>query len=139
MFSVKNIILSMVSGLGHLSSNADSGSSKTKDTFDCANPACKSKAEMFFSALKNNSVKSDSNEDEVKTPSKNIAACPVDREELGRSTWNLIHTIAANFPEEPTYQDVMNANMFFSSLALVYPCKHCASDFQISLLDSPPE
>ena len=31
--------------------------------------------------------------------------CPVDREELGRGTWDLLHTTAAYYPETPSATD----------------------------------
>jgi hypothetical protein len=67
------------------------------------------------------------------------SGCPVMREHLGVSTWNLIHTIAANFPENPNEEDKNNVRVFFKSLASLYPCPHCAEDFQNSVLKTPPE
>jgi hypothetical protein len=31
--------------------------------------------------------------------------CPVDKDELGRSTWNLLHTMTVYYPEKPTVDE----------------------------------
>ena len=36
--------------------------------------------------------------------------CPVDKDELGRSTWNLLHTMAAYYPEKPNNQEKKDMN-----------------------------
>ena len=64
--------------------------------------------------------------------------CPVDRNELGRSTWDLIHTVAATYSESPTEQDQMQALHFIESLAWLYPCSYCAKDFQLFIRRYPP-
>jgi len=109
----------------------------TKKTFSCENPTCKSKSELFFSEFKR--VNLEKNSTSTVLNSGYYAGCPVDKDELGRNTWSLIHTIAANYPENPNYQEMANVINFFSSLALVYPCPECAFDFQENLLISPPE
>ncbi len=38
------------------------------------------------------------------------AGGPVTREELGRATWTLLHTLAAQFPEQPSRQQRKDAN-----------------------------
>lgn len=52
--------------------------------------------------------------------------CPISIEELGNSTWNLLHTMAVMFPESPTEEDMKNARQFVMSLAYLYPCSLCA-------------
>ena len=65
--------------------------------------------------------------------------CPLDREELGRSTWDLIHTVAAHYPDEPTEIDKQNARNFMSSLSYLYPCEICREDFKESVTNKPPQ
>eukprot|EP00388_Colpodella_angusta_P026077 GDKK01004435.1.p1 GENE.GDKK01004435.1~~GDKK01004435.1.p1 ORF type:complete len:173 (+),score=35.16 GDKK01004435.1:1-519(+) len=64
--------------------------------------------------------------------------CPLDRNELGRSSWDLLHTMAANYPEEPTEKQKQQMVAFIEALAVFYPCIHCAVDFQESIKISPP-
>lgn len=56
--------------------------------------------------------------------------CPWDKNQLGRSTWGLLHTIAAHYPEEPTVNQQKDVKGFFSNLSRLYPCEYCARDFQ---------
>ncbi|KAI4186620.1 MAG: hypothetical protein L6R41_003377 [Letrouitia leprolyta] len=56
--------------------------------------------------------------------------CPPDVEELGRSTWTLLHTISASYPPRasPTQQSEMR--QFLGLFGKLYPCWVCAEDFQ---------
>ncbi|KAL8720865.1 MAG: hypothetical protein Q9225_002344 [Loekoesia sp. 1 TL-2023] len=56
--------------------------------------------------------------------------CPPDVEELGRSTWTLLHTISASYPSRasPTQQSEMR--QFLGLFGKLYPCWVCAEDFQ---------
>jgi len=56
--------------------------------------------------------------------------CPPDVEVLGRSSWNLLHSIAASYPERPSLQQQRDARQFISSFSRLYPCHWCATDFQ---------
>ncbi|KAG4078205.1 hypothetical protein HA402_002257 [Bradysia odoriphaga] len=65
--------------------------------------------------------------------------CPYDKDDLGRSTWGFLHTMAANYPDVPNKEDVSNVSSFFSIFAKVYPCDICAKDFQKELANEPIE
>jgi FAD-linked sulfhydryl oxidase len=67
-----------------------------------------------------------------------IPGCPADRDELGAGTWALMHALAANYPDAPTPADQARAADFFNGLAALYPCPHCAEDFQTNMAASPP-
>ncbi|KAK3936909.1 augmenter of liver regeneration [Diplogelasinospora grovesii] len=56
--------------------------------------------------------------------------CPADVETLGRSTWTLLHTIAATYPPKPTPVEQNNIRDFFRLFSKLYPCWVCAEDFQ---------
>jgi len=56
--------------------------------------------------------------------------CPPDVEQLGRSSWTLLHSIAATYPERPSVQQQQDASQFVSSFSRLYPCHWCATDFQ---------
>lgn len=52
--------------------------------------------------------------------------CPVDREKLGNSTWNFLHTMAAYVPDTPTREEQKEIKQFMSLLGRYYPCDLCA-------------
>ncbi|XP_072978811.1 FAD-linked sulfhydryl oxidase ERV1 [Typha angustifolia] len=66
---------------------------------------------------------------------KNVA--PLTKEELGRATWTLLHTIAAQFPEQPTRQQSRDAKELMAILSRLYPCRDCADHFKEVLKANP--
>lgn len=62
----------------------------------------------------------------------------VTREELGRSTWLFLHTLAAQYPEAPSRQHQKDVNNLFDILTRLYPCGHCAKHFKQVIKHSPP-
>lgn len=52
--------------------------------------------------------------------------CPPDVEELGRSTWNFLHSVAATYPEEPSKVQRQALLSLLTSLPHLYPCSSCA-------------
>ncbi len=93
---------------------------------DCANPVCGSKLELFSKALRASSSSASAAEEAPR-------ACPVDRDELGRATWALLHTTAAYFPETPSAADRAGAADLVRGLAASYPCEHCRADFRVAV------
>ena len=65
--------------------------------------------------------------------------CPPDRELLGTHSWTLLHTMAAYFPNKPTAEQSTAALNFIRALPLLYPCRHCAYDFELGMEESPPK
>merc|ERR1711871_952585 len=65
--------------------------------------------------------------------------CPLDREELGRSTWDFLHTTAAYYPETPTESQKKDALALITSLSNLYACGHCAEDLRESLKSEPAQ
>ncbi|KAI0389340.1 FAD dependent sulfhydryl oxidase [Xylariaceae sp. FL0594] len=56
--------------------------------------------------------------------------CPADVETLGRSTWTLLHSIAATYPTSPSAQQQSDLKDFMGLFSRLYPCWVCAEDFQ---------
>ncbi|KAJ9646775.1 uncharacterized protein PV06_10476 [Exophiala oligosperma] len=56
--------------------------------------------------------------------------CPPDVEELGRSTWTLLHSIAATYPENAPPETQSITKQFISTFSKLYPCWVCADDFR---------
>ncbi len=61
------------------------------------------------------------------------------KEELGRSSWTLIHTMAANYPQTPTHDQQTQAKSFFTALGSLYPCPLCRDHFDRYIAVNPPD
>ena len=64
---------------------------------------------------------------------------PVTREELGRATWLFLHTLAAQYPEDPTRQQARDARDLVSIMTRAYPCAECAAHFEEVVRRVPPD
>ncbi|CAG9483964.1 FAD-linked sulfhydryl oxidase ERV1, putative [Plasmodium vivax] len=53
---------------------------------------------------------------------------PPDREEIGRASWLVLHTMAANYPSKPTEEEKKKHFHFFDAFANLYPCYICKLD-----------
>jgi FAD-linked sulfhydryl oxidase len=64
--------------------------------------------------------------------------CPLDKDELGRSTWGMLHTMAAHYPDKPTDRQKVEIKQFFNILSRFYPCEYCSKDMQAEFKKDPP-
>ena len=64
---------------------------------------------------------------------------PPSKQELGSSSWTLIHTFAAKYPDEPTEEEQRLAYGFVKSLTKLYPCEECAKHFEKFVSLHPPK
>ncbi|CAG8232239.1 unnamed protein product [Penicillium salamii] len=64
------------------------------------------------------------------SPSELPSDCPPDVEQLGRSTWTLLHSMAATYPEKASTEHQSNMEGFLKFFSKLYPCWVCADDFQ---------
>ncbi|KAL4870763.1 hypothetical protein BDV12DRAFT_43638 [Aspergillus spectabilis] len=56
--------------------------------------------------------------------------CPPDVEALGRSTWTLLHSITATYPEQASAGEQSEMRSFLTLFSNLYPCWVCADDFR---------
>ncbi len=56
---------------------------------------------------------------------------------LGRSSWTLLHSIAAQYPAKPTTGEQADLKAFVRLFSKLYPCWTCAEDFQAYLEKDP--
>ncbi|KAJ8687750.1 hypothetical protein QAD02_023544 [Eretmocerus hayati] len=94
----------------------------------------------FNDEKKSEKSKSDSDSKNGTNPAASTRKdCPLDKDSLGSQTWAFLHTMAANYPPEPTAEQKKDMKTFFRLLAEFYPCHICAADLQIHLKESPPQ
>jgi hypothetical protein len=55
----------------------------------------------------------------------------------GPKLWFIIHTIALNFSDNPTYNEIRNIEMFFNSLKFNIPCEKCRIHYSERLDKNP--
>jgi FAD-linked sulfhydryl oxidase len=65
--------------------------------------------------------------------------CPPDSEQLGKSTWTLLHTMAAYYPEVPSYEQQRNMRKFLDTFSQFYPCWYCAEHLRDEMIKMPPK
>ena len=56
--------------------------------------------------------------------------CPPDVEQLGRSTWTLLHTMTAVYPKTAPPATQSKTRSFLTLFSELYPCWVCADDFR---------
>lgn len=109
------------------------------DPFSCADPVCKSKMDMLSEAMKTQNFKSRTGGVISEKEEERALECPVDKDELGKQSWTLLHTMAAYFPEKPRAEQSVYAEIYFKSLAALYPCKMCAEHMRNCITENPPD
>ena len=65
--------------------------------------------------------------------------CPPDVDALGRSTWTLLHSVAASYPAQPSPQQRADVSDFLRLFGRLYPCWVCADDFQAWMRRERPD
>ena len=71
----------------------------------------------------------------VEQASKSVVDdCPLYRDQLGRATWSLLHTMAAYYPEKASEQEQTSMKSFINSFSMFFPCHECAKDFRDELV-----
>lgn len=61
------------------------------------------------------------------------------KQELGRASWKLLHTMLARFPEKPTTDEREALKSYLYLFGRLYPCGECATHFRLLLQKYPPQ
>ncbi|GKY94932.1 hypothetical protein MPSEU_000458100 [Mayamaea pseudoterrestris] len=129
--------------MGADKSNAKS-SKKNMPSFldDCDRPACDDMMSMLKAA--SNRVHKNANDKNINVDlssdvesQQSAIRCPPKSAELGRSSWTLLHSMAAWYPDQPSETEQTLVRHFFAAIARFYPCTYCAEDFAENLKKSP--
>ena len=102
-----------------------------KQSDDCDRPACdEMKSFMEGARSRNRTQKPDPNAKQ---------ACPPGKDKIGNSSWTLLHSMVAWYPETPTSEEQKKMKQFMEALSTFYPCTYCAADFKENLKRNPPK
>ncbi|SCU90695.1 LANO_0D09648g1_1 [Lachancea nothofagi CBS 11611] len=118
------------------------GISGRKIVYDEDGKPCRSCNTLLDFQLATGKVSSASSLPTTKKSDSNTASYakvdPPDVEQLGRSSWNLLHSIAASYPKIPTTTQKGEMKQFMTIFSHVYPCTWCAKDFEKFVHDNAP-
>ena len=111
--------------------NLNETSDKKKKTVDTDCDTCTD----FKDWIKSNQQKDTSQSDSrPKEATSYYDKCPLFRDQLGRASWSLLHTMAAYYPEKPSEQEQTSMHGFIQAFAQFFPCRECATDFRDELV-----
>lgn len=100
---------------------------------DCERPAC----DDIKDALPKSMAEIEAMKKKMAKQREKNVECPPRTAELGRSSWKLLHSMAAWYPDKPTTEQKTKITNFFQGLAEFYPCPWCADDFQDNIKKTP--
>ncbi|PFH32299.1 Erv1 / Alr family protein [Besnoitia besnoiti] len=63
---------------------------------------------------------------------------PPNREQIGRASWRVLHSMAARYPEVPNSRQVLEAAAWIFAFSALYPCQICRLEFFPILRQLPP-
>ncbi len=86
-----------------------------------------------------NKSKTTTNTTATTTSQQPQSDCPPDVEVLGRSSWTLLHSIAAQYPDTPSRTQQSDLLRFVDLFSKLYPCWTCAEDFQSYISREVPQ
>lgn len=55
----------------------------------------------------------------------------------GPHAWYFLYSIALNYPDEPTNEDIYNTKSFFENLGNILPCLDCRKNYRANLKSAP--
>ena len=68
-----------------------------------------------------------------------IESSPPDISELGNATWTFLHSMAANYPDQPNDQDKILMSNLINSIVQFYPCYTCRSNLESEVQELYPD
>ncbi|EPR58303.1 Erv1 / Alr family protein [Toxoplasma gondii TgCatPRC2] len=67
-----------------------------------------------------------------------VSKLPPNREQIGRASWRVLHSMAARYPEVPTSRHTLEAAAWIFAFSALYPCQICRLEFFPILANLPP-
>eukprot|EP00892_Ulva_mutabilis_P000060 jgi/Ulvmu1/10054/UM006_0001.1 len=58
---------------------------------------------------------------------------------LGNATWTFLHTLAAQYPDQPNGRQKKDTKTLISCMSRMYPCAQCAQHFEAYVKRNPPD
>lgn len=105
---------------------------------DCDRPACADTVSALKGILgKTPPNASSSMSKGLQQQTTTFIQCPPTSSLLGNSSWDLLHSMAAWYPDQPDIQHETQMKNFIDALATFYPCTYCAQDFQENIITNP--
>ena len=104
-------------------------SAMTKEMDDCDRPACEDTVSALTAALGRVGKKHSSSRRKGAISNASASkklACPPNSGLLGKSSWNLVHSMVAWYPDNPSKEDERMMTQFMNAFARFYPCVSCA-------------
>ena len=68
----------------------------------------------------------------------NMKNQPINVDELGNSSWTLLHTLASKYPHQPSKEEQIKMIQFLEGMSKFYPCDKCANHMRKYIFNQKP-
>jgi len=114
---------------------------------DCDRPACEETVSALSQAMSRIGSKTKTMNKKPATGNGGVSSssaslvssspCPPTKDAIGKSSWTLLHSMAAWYPDTPTKDEETKMAQLMEAISIFYPCTYCAQDFRENLKENP--